>query len=53
LKQEEAAKRLKISQPTFSRIVGSAHDKVADTFLDIKTIWIEGGAAKLQGGRSE
>jgi len=47
LKQEEAAKRLKISRPTFSRIIASAHNKIADAFVNIKAIKIEGGCCKI------
>ncbi len=41
--QEDAAKRLKISRPTFSRIVESARRKVADGLVNIKCIKVEGG----------
>ena len=47
LKQEEAAKRLKISRPTFSRIVASAHNKIGDALVNIKAIKIEGGCCKI------
>ena len=47
LKQEEAAKRLKISRPTFSRIIAFAHNKIADAFVNIKAIKIEGGCCKI------
>jgi predicted DNA-binding protein (UPF0251 family) len=48
LKQEEAAKRMKISRPTFSRIVASAHNKIADALVNIKAIKIEGGCCKVR-----
>jgi predicted DNA-binding protein (UPF0251 family) len=50
LKQEEAAKLMKISRPTFSRIVNSAHKKIADALVNIKAIKIEGGCCRVAGG---
>lgn len=47
LKQIDAAKKLKISRPTFSRIVSSAHNKIADGLVNIKAIRIEGGCCKI------
>jgi predicted DNA-binding protein (UPF0251 family) len=47
LRQIDAARRLKISRPTFSRIVASAHKKIADALVNIKTIRIEGGCCKI------
>jgi len=47
LKQIDAAKRLKISRPTFSRIVDSARNKIADGLVNIKAIRIEGGCCKV------
>ena len=47
LKQIDAAKRLKISRPTFSRIVASARNKIADGLVNIKAIRIEGGCCKV------
>ena len=49
LKQVDAAKRLKISRPTFSRIVASARGKIADALVNIKAIRIEGGCCKISG----
>jgi len=48
LRQEEAAKRMKVSRPTFSRIVNSAHRKIADALVNIKAIRIEGGCCKVR-----
>lgn len=48
LKQVDAAKRLKISRPTFSRIISSAHKKIADGLVNIKAIRIEGGCCKIK-----
>ncbi|MDI6809834.1 MAG: DUF134 domain-containing protein [Candidatus Eisenbacteria bacterium] len=45
--QEKAAKRMKISRPTFSRIEASAHKKIADALVNIKAIRIEGGTCKV------
>ena len=47
LKQEKAARRLKISRPTFSRIITSAHSKIGDALVNIKAIKIEGGCCKI------
>lgn len=49
LKQADAARRLKISRPTFSRIVSSARNKIADGLVNIKAIRIEGGCCKISG----
>ena len=43
LSQEEAAKRMNISQPTFSRILDGARKKIADALTNGKAIKIEGG----------
>ena len=51
LKQEDAAKRMKISRSTFSRIVSSARSKVGDALVNIKAIKIEGGCCKIVGGK--
>ena len=47
LKQEQAAKKMKISRPTFSRIISSAHKKIGDALVNIKAIKIEGGCCKI------
>jgi len=49
LKQEKAAKLMKISRPTFSRIETSAHRKIADALVNIKAIRIEGGCCQIIG----
>jgi len=51
LKQDEAARLMKISRPTFSRILTSAQRKIADGLVNIKAIRIEGGCCKVVGGR--
>lgn len=48
LKQVDAAKKLKISRPTFSRILTSAQNKIADGLVNIKAIRIEGGCCKIK-----
>jgi len=49
LRQEDAAKKMKISRPTFSRIETSAHRKIADALVNIKALRIEGGCCKIRG----
>ena len=51
LKHIDAAKLMKISRPTFSRILTSAHRKIADGLVNIKAIRIEGGCCKVGGRR--
>jgi len=51
LKQVDAAKKLRISRPTFSRIISSARCKVGDALVSIKAIKIEGGCCKVMKGR--
>ncbi|UCG34715.1 MAG: DUF134 domain-containing protein [Candidatus Omnitrophota bacterium] len=47
LKQVDAARKMKISRPTFSRIITSAHKKIADALVNIKAIKIEGGCCEI------
>jgi predicted DNA-binding protein (UPF0251 family) len=47
LEQEEAAKKMNISQPTFFRLLDSARKKIADAIVNGKAIKIEGGSYKL------
>ncbi|MFC2142978.1 DUF134 domain-containing protein [Candidatus Aenigmatarchaeota archaeon] len=49
LEQEEAAKKMNISQPTFHRLVLSARKKIADAIVNGKAIRIEGGNYMLRG----
>ncbi len=51
LKQIDAAKLMKVSRPTFSRILTSAQRKIADGLVNIKVIRIEGGCCKIRGGK--
>ncbi len=53
LRQIDAAKLLKISRPTFSRILTSAQKKIADGLVNIKAIRIEGGCCKVIGRSRE
>ena len=43
LEQEECAKKMNISQPTFHRLVLSARKKISDAIVNGKAIKIEGG----------
>ena len=43
MRQEDAAKRMGISRPTFSRIIESGRRKIADGLVNIKCIKVEGG----------
>lgn len=43
LEQEECAQRMRVSRPTFHRILESARGKLADALLNGKAIRIEGG----------
>jgi len=47
LYQEDAAKRMDISRPTFGNILASAHEKVADALVNSKVLKIEGGAVNM------
>lgn len=49
LKQEECAKKMNISQPTFHRLVLSARKKIADGIVNGKALKIEGGNFKVIG----
>jgi predicted DNA-binding protein (UPF0251 family) len=49
LYQEQAAARMKVSRPTFARIIEAARRKVADALIHGKAIRVEGGAVKVRG----
>jgi len=49
LEQEDAAKKMNISQPTFHRLLLSARKKIADALVNGKAIKIEGGIYKMVG----
>ena len=47
LDQNSCAEKMKVSQPTFYRIISSARKKVSDAIINAKAIKIEGGDYKL------
>jgi len=47
LYQERAAERMGVSRPTFSRMIDSAHRKIAEALVSGKTLRIQGGAVRL------
>ena len=47
LYQEQAAEKMKISRPTFSRVIEQARRKVADALIHGKALRIEPGSAIL------
>lgn len=47
LGQLECSKKMKISQPTFHRIVSLARKKISDAIVNGKAIKIEGGNFKI------
>ena len=49
LYQEQAAEKMKISRPTFSRVVEQARRKVADALIHGKALRLEGGAVVIEG----
>ena len=49
LKQEQIAKKMRVHRSTISRIIDSAHKKIADALVSIKAIRIEGGCCKIEG----
>ncbi len=51
LYQEQAAGKMSVSRPTFSRIVESAHRKIADVLVHGKALRIEGGPVHLGARR--
>ena len=51
LTHAQAAKTMKVSRPTFTRILSSAHKKVADGLVNIKAIKIEGGCCSVKGDK--
>lgn len=51
LYQEQAAEQMYVSRPTFSRIIDSAHRKLADALVHGKALRIEGGPVQMEGRR--
>ena len=47
LYQEQAAGQMNVSRPTFSRIIDSAHRKMADALVHGKALRIEGGPVQM------
>lgn len=47
MEQTKAAKRMKISQPTLSRVLKSARKKISDAIVNGKAIKIQGGVYKM------
>jgi predicted DNA-binding protein (UPF0251 family) len=47
LYQERAAERMGVSRPTFSRIIESAHRKIAKALVSGKSLRIEGGSVRM------
>jgi predicted DNA-binding protein (UPF0251 family) len=45
--QEETAKKMRVHRSTVSRILTSAHRKIADALVNVKAIRIEGGSCKI------
>ena len=48
LDQEECARRMNISQPTFHRLIQSARKKIADAMVNGKAIKITGGSIEMK-----
>ena len=54
LDQENAAKKMNISQPTFHRLLLSARKNISDALVNGKALKIEGGVYKMVGfGRGQ
>lgn len=51
LYQEEAAEQMNVSRPTFSRIIDSAHRKIADALVHGKALRIKGGPVQMERRR--
>jgi predicted DNA-binding protein (UPF0251 family) len=51
LQQEECSQRMRISRPTFHRVLESARQKVADALINGKAVRIEGGNFALASQR--
>jgi len=47
LEQEECAKKMKISQPTFHRLILSARKKISEAIIKGKAIKIQGGNVSI------
>jgi uncharacterized protein len=49
--QERAAEQMRVSRPTFSRILDAAHRKLADALVHGKALRIEGGPVQVENFR--
>ena len=49
MSQAKAAKKMNVSQPTFSRLLASARQKAADAICNGKAIQIQGGRYTIIG----
>jgi predicted DNA-binding protein (UPF0251 family) len=47
LEQQECARQMRVSRPTFHRVLQSAREKLADALINGKAIQIEGGNFEL------
>lgn len=50
LSQVEVAKKMRVHRSTISRMLESAHAKIADAFVNIKAVRIEGGCCRIEKG---
>jgi len=50
MEQEEAAKKMAISQPTFHRLLLEARNKIAKALVEGKAIKVEGGDFRMARG---
>lgn len=48
LTQAQVAKQMKVHRSTISRIIASAHKKIADALVNMKAVKIEGGCFKCK-----
>ncbi len=51
LQQEDCARQMSISRPTFHRVLGSARSKISDALINGKAIRIEGGDFEIDRRR--
>lgn len=51
LSQVEVAQKMRVHRSTISRILESAHAKIADALVNIKAVRIEGGCCKISEKR--
>ncbi len=53
LEQAEVARKMNVHRSTVSRMLDSAHKKIADALVNIKAIKIEGGCYKIVGEKEK